>query len=77
MIVPSGVNKATGLAAALEDLRLSPRNVLAIGDAENETRIGRRGRFDHATRDRFRHGTKLLRWRPHKLPSQCTLQQIE
>ncbi|TGV75323.1 phosphoglycolate phosphatase, partial [Mesorhizobium sp. M2D.F.Ca.ET.145.01.1.1] len=27
MILPSGVNKATGLAAALEDLRLSPHNV--------------------------------------------------
>ncbi|TJX46761.1 MAG: HAD-IIB family hydrolase, partial [Mesorhizobium sp.] len=28
MILPSGVNKATGLAAALEDLRLSPHNVV-------------------------------------------------
>lgn len=36
MILPSGVNKATGLAAALDDLRLSPRNVVAIGDAEND-----------------------------------------
>ena len=36
MILPSGVNKATGLAAALDDLRLSPHNVVAIGDAEND-----------------------------------------
>ncbi|TGV56429.1 HAD-IIB family hydrolase [bacterium M00.F.Ca.ET.141.01.1.1] len=36
MILPSGVNKATGLAAALEDLRLSPHNVVGIGDAEND-----------------------------------------
>ncbi|WP_122984385.1 HAD-IIB family hydrolase, partial [Mesorhizobium sp. ORS 3428] len=36
MILPSGVNKATGLAAALKDLRLSPRNVVAVGDAEND-----------------------------------------
>ncbi|TIS53229.1 HAD family hydrolase [Mesorhizobium sp.] len=36
MILPSGVNKATGLAAALEDLRLSPHNVVAVGDAEND-----------------------------------------
>jgi ATP-dependent DNA ligase len=33
-------------------------------------------RFDHVTDDRFRHGTKLLRWRPDKLPRQCTFEQI-
>lgn len=36
MVLPSGVNKATGLAAALEELSLSPRNVVAVGDAEND-----------------------------------------
>ncbi|RWD62127.1 MAG: HAD-IIB family hydrolase [Mesorhizobium sp.] len=36
MILPSGINKATGLAAALADLRLSPNNVVAVGDAEND-----------------------------------------
>ncbi|MBS3652232.1 HAD-IIB family hydrolase [Pseudaminobacter sp. 19-2017] len=36
MILPSGINKATGLAAALEDLCISPHNVVAIGDAEND-----------------------------------------
>ena len=34
-------------------------------------------RFDHVTGDRFRHGTKLLRWRPDKAPSQCTFEQIK
>ncbi|QKC85370.1 ATP-dependent DNA ligase [Mesorhizobium sp. NZP2077] len=33
-------------------------------------------RFDHVTGDRFRHGTKLLRWRPDKNPKQCTFEQI-
>jgi ATP-dependent DNA ligase len=33
-------------------------------------------RYDHVTGDRFRHGTKLLRWRPDKAPRQCTLEQI-
>lgn len=33
-------------------------------------------RFDHVTGDRFRHGTKLLRWRPDKAPRQCTFDQI-
>lgn len=36
MILPSGVNKMTGLAAALDDLKLSPHNVAGIGDAEND-----------------------------------------
>jgi ATP-dependent DNA ligase len=33
-------------------------------------------RFDHVTGDRFRHGAKLLRWRPDKAPRQCTFEQI-
>jgi ATP-dependent DNA ligase len=33
-------------------------------------------RFDHVTGDRFRHGTKFLRWRPDKRPKQCTFGQI-
>jgi ATP-dependent DNA ligase len=33
-------------------------------------------RFDHVTGDRFRHGTKFLRWRPDKAPKQCTFDQI-
>jgi hypothetical protein len=36
MALPSGVNKASGLQAALEDLALSPHNVVGIGDAEND-----------------------------------------
>src|SRR5438105_1957711 len=36
MILPSGVNKATGLHAALEELGLSPHNVAGVGDAEND-----------------------------------------
>jgi ATP-dependent DNA ligase len=33
-------------------------------------------RYDHVTSDRFRHGTKLLRFRPDKPPRQCTIDQI-
>jgi len=33
-------------------------------------------RYDHVTGDRFRHGTKLIRWRPDKAPKQCTLAQL-
>jgi len=32
--------------------------------------------FDHVTGDRFRHGTKLKRWRPDKAPAQCTFAQL-
>ena len=33
-------------------------------------------RFDQVTANRFRHGTRLLRWRPDKDPGQCTFEQI-
>lgn len=36
MVLPSGVNKATGLTTALIDLKLSPHNVVGVGDAEND-----------------------------------------
>nr|BFE78464.1 hypothetical protein GCM10020093_010650 [Planobispora longispora] len=36
MVLPSGVNKATGLAAALDELGLSPHNTVGVGDAEND-----------------------------------------
>jgi len=32
--------------------------------------------FDHFTGGRFRHGTKLLRWRPEKAPKECTMDQV-
>jgi ATP-dependent DNA ligase len=34
-------------------------------------------RYDHVSDDRFRHGTKLLRWRPDKAPRQCTFEQLK
>ena len=33
--------------------------------------------FDHVTDQRFRHGTKLLRFRPDKAPEQCRMEQLE
>jgi hydroxymethylpyrimidine pyrophosphatase-like HAD family hydrolase len=36
MVLPTGVNKATGLAAALAELGLSPHNAVGVGDAEND-----------------------------------------
>jgi hydroxymethylpyrimidine pyrophosphatase-like HAD family hydrolase len=36
MVLPSGVNKASGLKRALETLKLSPHNIAAVGDAEND-----------------------------------------
>jgi hydroxymethylpyrimidine pyrophosphatase-like HAD family hydrolase len=36
MILPAGVNKATGVLAALEELKVSPHNVVGVGDAEND-----------------------------------------
>jgi ATP-dependent DNA ligase len=42
---------------------LAPKLVVEVG-------------FDHVSEGRFRHGTKLLRWRPDKAPKQCTMDQI-
>ena len=36
MVLPNGINKASGLGAALEDLGLSAHSVVATGDAEND-----------------------------------------
>jgi ATP-dependent DNA ligase len=32
--------------------------------------------YDHFTGGRFRHGTRLVRWRPDKAPKQCTMEQV-
>jgi ATP-dependent DNA ligase len=32
--------------------------------------------YDHFTGERFRHGTKILRWRNDKAPKQCTFDQV-
>jgi hypothetical protein len=36
MVLPSGINKATGLKAALHQMSLAPDHVVAVGDAEND-----------------------------------------
>ncbi len=32
--------------------------------------------YDHVSEGRFRHGTRVLRWRPDKAPKQCRLDQL-
>jgi ATP-dependent DNA ligase len=32
--------------------------------------------YDHVSKDRFRHGTRFVRWRPDKAPKQCTMEQL-
>jgi ATP-dependent DNA ligase len=32
--------------------------------------------YDHFTNERFRHGTRLIRWRPDKAPGQCRMEQV-
>ncbi len=36
MVLPAGINKASGLRAALAELNLSPHNAVGVGDAEND-----------------------------------------
>jgi ATP-dependent DNA ligase len=33
--------------------------------------------YDHFSGERFRHGTRLLRWRPDKAPEQCRMDQVK
>jgi ATP-dependent DNA ligase len=33
--------------------------------------------YDHFSGERFRHGTRLLRWRPDKSPRQCKLDRVK
>jgi ATP-dependent DNA ligase len=33
--------------------------------------------YDHFSGGRFRHGTRLMRWRPDKSPRQCTMDQVK
>jgi ATP-dependent DNA ligase len=33
--------------------------------------------YDHFSGDRFRHGTRLMRWRPDKAPQQCRMDQVK
>jgi ATP-dependent DNA ligase len=42
---------------------LKPKLVIEVG-------------YDHFTCGRFRHGTRLIRWRPDKAPTQCRLDQV-
>lgn len=36
MVLPTGIDKATGLTAALKELAIAPGNVVGVGDAEND-----------------------------------------
>lgn len=49
MVLPASMNKATGLAEALEQLGLSPHNVAAIGDAENDHALLQAAEYGVAT----------------------------
>jgi ATP-dependent DNA ligase len=43
---------------------LAPKLVLEVG-------------YDHVTAGRFRHGTRFVRWRPDKAPTQCRIEQLK
>jgi ATP-dependent DNA ligase len=41
-----------------------------------KTRLVVEVEYDHFSGGRFRHGTRLVRWRPDKAPRQCTMEQV-
>jgi len=59
---PGGPSRwSTERSAAWEPLR--PELVVEVG-------------YDHVSAERFRHGTRFLRWRPDKAPRQCRMSQL-
>jgi len=60
---PGGPSRWTG-AKDLSWVRLRPELVCEV-------------HFDQLTEGRFRHAARLLRWRPDKLPAECTYAQLE
>jgi HAD superfamily hydrolase (TIGR01484 family) len=51
MVLPAGVNKASGLEAAASELRLSLHNIAGIGDAENDHALLAACEFSAAVRN--------------------------
>jgi hydroxymethylpyrimidine pyrophosphatase-like HAD family hydrolase len=49
MVLPAGVNKASGLAVALDELAISPRNLVAAGDGENDHALLEAAEYSVAT----------------------------
>jgi ATP-dependent DNA ligase len=60
---PGGPSRWTRDATAIEWIPLEHK---LVGEFQ----------YDHFSGDRFRHGTKFLRWRPDKDPRQCTMDQV-
>jgi ATP-dependent DNA ligase len=60
---PGGPSRWTREAAAIQWIPLQHK---LVGEFQ----------YDHFSGDRFRHGTKFLRWRPDKAPRQCIMDQV-
>jgi ATP-dependent DNA ligase len=60
---PGGPSRWNGGAAKKWE-PLSPKLVVEVS-------------YDHFTDERFRHGTKFLRWRPDKNPKRCVMDQVD
>jgi ATP-dependent DNA ligase len=61
------------------DRRFSEPNRWGTGELEEaalEPKLVVEVRFDKLERSRFRHGTKLIRFRPDKEPEQCTWREV-
>jgi ATP-dependent DNA ligase len=61
------------------DRRFSEPNRWGTGELEEaalEPRLVVEVRFDKLEKSRFRHGTKLIRFRPDKQPEQCTWREV-
>jgi HAD superfamily hydrolase (TIGR01484 family) len=62
MILPSGVNKATGLQALLKSIHYSVHNTVAVGDAENDLSLLQSGECAVAVANALPSVKKMADW---------------
>lgn len=66
MILPPGINKASGLLAALSELGISAHNVVAIGDAENDYAMLLTAEFSAAVGNAVPQLKQIANWTANK-----------
>ena len=73
--IPSPLQAAPALLFAVPTSRWSDERSAAWEPVRNT--LVAEVQYDHVTGDRFRHGTRFIRWRPDKAPKQCTTAQLK
>lgn len=76
MVLPPGVNKATGLHQALRELQISEHNAVAIGDAENDNAMLLTAECAVAVQNALPQVSQLADWTTDKPAGEGVIQLI-